>query len=221
MWLQQEGFIDMVKEWWQSYFISGSPDFILVQKLMNLKKDISNRNRDVYGKVEAKRTKALEELSVLDQTVENRALTQVEKQMVVNLKVELTKLAKAEDISWRQKSRCLWLKEGDMNTRYFQTIANSHKRNNNIEKLKVDNEITHDKDVIKEEILNYYQNLYTESETWRPSANFDDVSRLSSKDREMLEKVFEEEEVHVVVQSSAPDKAPGPDGFTMAFFQKT
>lgn len=37
----------------------------------------------------------------------------------------------------------------------------------------------------------------------------------------MLEKAFEEEEVHAVVQSCAPDKAPGPDGFTMAFFQKT
>ncbi|XP_070020674.1 uncharacterized protein [Nicotiana sylvestris] len=115
MWLQQEGFIDMVKE-------------------------------DVYGKVEAKRTKALEELSILDQTAENRALTQVEKQMVVNLKAELMELAKAEEISWRQKSRCLWLKERDRNTRYFQTIANSHRRNNNIDKLKVDNEITDDKE---------------------------------------------------------------------------
>lgn len=80
-------------------------------------------NTEVFGKLDVKRNKALEELSTLDQTAENRPLFQPEMQKAVSWKVELKELAKAEEISWRQKSRCLWLQEGDRNTRYFQTIA--------------------------------------------------------------------------------------------------
>lgn len=40
--------------------------------------------------------------------------------------------------SWRQKSRVLWLKEGDNNTKFFHKMANSNRRWNFMEKLEVD-----------------------------------------------------------------------------------
>ena len=35
-----------------------------------------------------------------------------------------------EEMSWRQKSREVWLKEGDRNTRFFHRMANAHRRKN-------------------------------------------------------------------------------------------
>lgn len=35
-----------------------------------------------------------------------------------------------EEMSWRQKSREVWLKEGDKNTEIFHMIANTHRRRN-------------------------------------------------------------------------------------------
>jgi hypothetical protein len=42
---------------------------------------------------------------------------------------------------------------------------------------------------------------------------------LSTGEAAGLERPFEEEEVIGVVQGFVRDKAPGPDGFPMAFFQ--
>lgn len=47
----------------------------------------------------------------------------------------------------------------------------------------VDSEIIEDKEQIKGEILDFYQQLYTESEQWRPTASLDDLERISEEDK--------------------------------------
>lgn len=42
MWLEEEGCLEKVKAWWQSYSVNGTPDFVLYQKPRYLKKGISN-----------------------------------------------------------------------------------------------------------------------------------------------------------------------------------
>lgn len=66
MWLQQKGFINMLKGWWQNYIVGGSPDFILTQKLRNLKKDTTILNKEVYGRVEETQSRALAKISALE-----------------------------------------------------------------------------------------------------------------------------------------------------------
>ena len=43
-----------------------------------------------------------------------------------------------EEISWRQKSRALYVKKGDNNTRFFYRLANSHRNANQIKRIEVD-----------------------------------------------------------------------------------
>jgi len=221
MWLQSEGFLEKLEYWWQSYNIVGRADFVLLQKLKRLKRDITNWNREEFGKVETRKTRALDELAAFEQAAESRQLTVPELIQMMNLRIELQQLVKAEEISWRQKSRCLWLKEGDKNTKFFQKIANSHRRGNCIDKLKVGTEIIEDKHRIKQETVDFYESLYTEPEQWRPSANFEGIPSISVEEKFNLEATFQEEEVLAAIQSCAPDKAPGPDGYTMAFYQKS
>lgn len=56
MWLQNEGFLDKVKDWWQSYSIHSNPGFILMQKLKCLTKDITSWDKEVYGKIETRKS---------------------------------------------------------------------------------------------------------------------------------------------------------------------
>ena len=72
-------------------------------------------------------------MNVLDAKEETHRLTLEEKLVQVNLRSNIEKLTLLEEISWRQKSRVLHLKEGDANTRFFHRMANSNKKNNGIE----------------------------------------------------------------------------------------
>lgn len=80
MWLQQEGFINMINEWQQGYSVGGSPDYILSQKLKNLK-DISKWNKEVFSKLDMRRNKALEWLKFSEQITEGRTPTLDERQI--------------------------------------------------------------------------------------------------------------------------------------------
>ena len=46
-------------------------------------------------------------------------------------------MASLEEISWRQKSRALYVKE-DNNTQFFHRLANSHRNANQIKRIEVD-----------------------------------------------------------------------------------
>ena len=51
---------------------------------------------------------------------------------------KFSKWAVMEEISWRQRSRELWLKEGDKNSKFFHKMANARRRKNFLSSITVD-----------------------------------------------------------------------------------
>ncbi|KAG5620274.1 hypothetical protein H5410_005492 [Solanum commersonii] len=140
--------------------------------------------------------------------------------LISQLIPSIARMNKKEEIAWRQRSRTLWLKEGDRNTKYFHRIANAHKRYNNIDQLEVEGEITQDTKKIEKEVIDFYQRLYTETSRWRPTSNIPNCPAISLEEKESLQRNFEEDEVLRCLKLCAMDKAPGPEGFTMGFYIK-
>ena len=123
-----------------------------------------------------------------------------------------------EEISWRQRSRELWLKEGDNNSRFFHRMANVHSRRNWLSKLKVD-DCWHTEEIdLKNSVVGAFKKLYTEEGGWRPGVEGLPFMRLASIEAEWLEVPFVEGEVFAALLDLGKDKAPGSDGFTMAFW---
>uniref|UniRef100_A0A2N9FVR5 Reverse transcriptase domain-containing protein n=1 Tax=Fagus sylvatica TaxID=28930 RepID=A0A2N9FVR5_FAGSY len=219
MWLQADGFGEMVKGWWESYQFEGTPSFILAKKLKALKLALKKWNYEVFGHVGHKRQQLMAELNQFDVLVEERPLSTDELIQKERIVVKLERNALLNEISWRQKSRALWLREGDKNTKFFHRLANSHRRHNSISTLVVNGELSSDSEAIAECITQFYQSLFTEVDGRRPYLEGLDFSILSNEDAAGLERPFEEDEVTGVVHGFVGDKAPGPDGFPMAFFQ--
>ena len=48
---------------------------------------------------------------------------------------ELSNALKAEEMFWRQKSRVLWLREGDRNSKYFHALVKQRRARNRITQL--------------------------------------------------------------------------------------
>uniref|UniRef100_A0A2N9G614 Uncharacterized protein n=1 Tax=Fagus sylvatica TaxID=28930 RepID=A0A2N9G614_FAGSY len=218
MWLKAEGFVDRVKGWWASYSFPGSPSHILANKLKALKLDLKKWNVNEFGNIHFKHQKLLHSLHELESLGERRVLSEVEKNERLRLISDLETTLYLEEICWRQKSRVKWLKEGDKNTKYFHTVANSHRRRNSIRQLSINGVLSTDQEAIKAEISGFYRQLYIEETTCRPLLDGLSFSSISPEEASWLERPFEEEEICQVVRNMNGDKAPGPDGFPMAFY---
>ena len=144
MWLKEEGFFDKVQQWWGSYSFSGSSSYILVQKLKALKLDLRRWNAEVFGDVNARKNFLLACIQEMDAKEEDGQLSSEEQLAKGHAKTELEKVLLMEEINCRQKSRALWLREGDNNTRFFHRIANSNRRFNTIDRLLVNGAVTLD-----------------------------------------------------------------------------
>ena len=113
--------------------------------------------------------------------------------MRLNLKALFERKVWEEEIKWKQRSRCRWLKEGNKNTKFFHRLE--------------------DKDGITGHILNFFQSLYKKDGTSKPSLDNLHFRSISEGNANWLENEFQEEEVKATVFNLASDKAPGPDGF--------
>uniref|UniRef100_A0A2N9J0Z7 Reverse transcriptase domain-containing protein n=1 Tax=Fagus sylvatica TaxID=28930 RepID=A0A2N9J0Z7_FAGSY len=155
MWLKIEGFMERIQNWWSSYSFTGPPSLVLVCKLKALKEDLKKWNHQEFGNVGFKQKQLLGELDILNMECSG-SLSSSELDLRGTHLLELENLAHLEEISWRQKSRVQWLKEGDNNTKFFHKIANSNRRRNYMEKIEVEGTTYHtDSDIRDKEVYEH------------------------------------------------------------------
>uniref|UniRef100_A0A0V0IG31 Putative ovule protein n=1 Tax=Solanum chacoense TaxID=4108 RepID=A0A0V0IG31_SOLCH len=218
-WLKVDGFNVMVQGWWNNFEVEGCPDYKLSSKLKMTKTKLKDWSKN-FSEAAHRKNCLLEELAELDRIQNDRILNDEEMVIKTTTLVELEVLAKYEEASWRQKSRVLWLKQGDKNTRFFQRQATAHRKYNTIDRLVVRGVEIQEPTEVKEAMIDFYAQLYSETESWRPSFDFVGCPTVSTEEYEWLQRPFTEEEVLLIIKKCEGDKAPGPDGFTMDFFKK-
>ena len=72
---------------------------------------------------------------------------------------------------------------------------------------------------MREGISNAFQSLFSDNMDWRAEIDGLPFASLNPEEASSLEVPFREEEVFIALNEMDGDKAPGPDGFTLAFWQ--
>ena len=78
MWLEVEGFSDLIKEWWGELQVDGFASYIVATKLKFVKEKLKKWNRDVFGDIKTQKYNLLEIINSLDVKEETSGLTIVE-----------------------------------------------------------------------------------------------------------------------------------------------
>ena len=74
MWIKEEGFKELIREWWQSLSFNRSKSFILIEKIKALKSKIKTWNREVFGMVEVSKKAGLTRMAYWDDLAGQRPL---------------------------------------------------------------------------------------------------------------------------------------------------
>lgn len=85
--------------------------------------------------------------------------------------------------------------------------------------MSINGVVTSNQAFIRNHVVRFYESLLTKHYNWRPRQDNLGFDSFDAGEAARLETPFEEREVLEVVKGMDRDKALGPDGFSMAFFQ--
>ena len=137
----------------------------------------------MFGNVSARKDSALELINYWDSIEKLRPLFEEDKISQRNAKDEYSHLAILEETSWRQKSRALWLKEGDNNTEIFHRMANARRNGNFISSLTISGIRLEKEEELKEGIFSHFREMFKEPQVRRPDMATELFKSIDSTDR--------------------------------------
>ena len=109
------------------------------------------------------------------------------------------------------------MKEGDKNTRFLHRMTNAHRRRNFLQNLSINGRRLDKEDEIKECLVNAFQNLLSAPDCWCPPLLGLPFNVIGLEEAANLEEAFTEKEIWAAISELNGDKAPGLDGFPIAF----
>lgn len=179
-------------------------------------------NKDTFGNIFMRKKRCTNRLEGVQRSLATRVTTRLLR-LEEKLKKELNEILVQEEMLWKQKSRIEWLKEGDRNTKFFHTTMLIRRRRNRVDALLDDNgEWVTEKEQLKKVAIGFYTRLFT-SELRIDGDKFltGMFPPLNEEQKANLESEYTIEETLDALKSMGQLKAPGPDGFPAAFFQRT
>ncbi|KAK1297873.1 hypothetical protein QJS10_CPB14g00976 [Acorus calamus] len=219
-WLMSPGFKGRVEASWGATagVLTGAQK--VAYKLKRLKMVLKHWNRAELRARRERKVVLADQIYTYEQWEEARLISEEDRITWAALKQEWSNVSSLEEVAWRQRSREIWLKEGDSNTNFFHAAANGRRRINKITQLNVEGRRVENRQEIEQRLVEHFMNAFKSRRGWSPVWIDEDLGRIPDHLLQPLEADFNEEEVKAAIFGTEADKAPGPDGFGLRFFQE-
>ncbi|CAN0929910.1 hypothetical protein LINGRAHAP2_LOCUS37332 [Linum grandiflorum] len=137
MWLEHNNFGSFLQQVWNAELEGSGGFFRIAKRLKVLKEKLKEWNSDIFKCNESEIGRCLGLVAVLDGEEESGEWSEDKRIRRCMIKLELDKLWRRQEISWKQKSREIGLTLGDRNTKFFHKMACHNRRRNTVDRLKV------------------------------------------------------------------------------------
>lgn len=129
-----------------------------------MKERLKTWNRESFGNITLEKRKLEKQLEDLQTRTMKEGYSEEEKNVEQTIMQELMQREKQEEILWQQKSRKLWLREGDRNTSFFHKSTIQSRQYNRISRLKsTARQVVETQSDIEQELVNFYTELLNET----------------------------------------------------------
>ncbi|KAL7260348.1 hypothetical protein ACSBR1_006087 [Camellia fascicularis] len=122
-WASHPNFLRVVKEAWSICALQGWAGYKVSLKFKEVKASLKQWNKEEFGNLNDKLSLIEDQLHFIDLLQERNALSDNDMQIKRILKSEYWKILRLIKITWLQKSRQIWFKEGDKNSKIFHMVA--------------------------------------------------------------------------------------------------
>ena len=134
-WLTRDYFHEVVEKVWREEDRGPTSLERWQNKIRRLRQFLRGWAKNNSGHYKKEKKDLISKLEVLDKKAENETLLQWEIDLKQTLKARLIQLLREEEIKWYQRGKTTKILQGDMNTKYFQLIANGKHRKTRIFQL--------------------------------------------------------------------------------------
>ena len=218
MWESHDDFVNMLAQTWQE---AGTTHTLqeLHDKLANVAGCLSEWGVHTFGHVRKELTMLNDKLKRLRSDADRIGGPSHAEIKVVERIMELNH---REEIVWKQRSRIMWLTDGDRNTRFFHLRASQRRRRNRISKLKKpDGTVTVNEEEMGAMATDFFRTLYTTEGTTDMDQVLNTIpTKVTAVMSESLMAPFEKDEIKRALFQMFLTKAPRPDGLPAHFFQR-
>jgi hypothetical protein len=218
-WTSLPWFKDVVSLAWSKPTSHVEPCQLLFHKMRSTAKSLSKWSRGLFSNTKVLLHAALLVILHFDKAQENRVLHASELHLRARLKRKVVALAMVERARRKQCAQINNIKEGDANTKFFHMRVNARHRKNHIQRLKHNHGWVTEHSEKEQVVYNHFHAIMRKGVTRTHDFNWE-VLYFDRPDLQSLSDPFTEEEVKQAINQMPSDKAPGPDGYTGAFFKK-
>ena len=140
---------------------------------------------------------------------------------IIRLQKDKADLVQSQTEKAALRNSANWMAFGGKSSKYFFALENKFPRKP-LSRIQIGNRLVEDKNVILDELVQYYKKLFTAIDSEDSQDIFAKIQlpQVKEEDYEMLESPITLEEIEIAIRQLSTDKCPALDGYPIEFYQK-